>query len=160
MLRHSMHYAYKLQREWKREWNRLTGNLIIIILPYACSICLNTHITHAACSEYNIFYSAKYNRTERLCIIYDDSELLRTIHLRCMLCYILIQDATIRPVLKHGPRSSTGLRVVEFITKLQRHSESKLVPNAYSICKYCSTGWLRICVELAVRILLSFAIKD
>ena len=65
------------------------------------------------------FYSAKYNRTERLCIIlYDGSGLLRELLPRCMFCYIIIKDATIRPVLKHGPRSSTGLRVVEFNTKL------------------------------------------
>ena len=44
--------------------------------------------------------------------------------LRCMLCYN--QDATIRPVLKHGPRSSTGLRVVEFITKLVGEAKAKL----------------------------------
>ena len=36
-----------------------------------------------------------------------------TIALHALLCF---QDATIRPVLKHGPRSSTGLRVVEFIS--------------------------------------------
>ncbi len=40
--------------------------------------------------------------------------------IRFTIYYILsqyIRDTTIRPVLKHGPRSSTGLQVVEFLHK-------------------------------------------
>ena len=45
-----------------------------------------------------------------------------------IVCFAIIyfKDTTIRPVLKHGPRSSTGLRVVEYNTKLTRRSESKI----------------------------------
>jgi len=31
---------------------------------------------------------------------------------------LVLPDITIRPVLKHGPRSSTGLQVVEYTPKL------------------------------------------
>ena len=66
----------------------------------------------------NFFYSAKYNRTERLCIfLMVASYCVHIFILRCMFCYFFLKDATIRPVLKHGPRSSTGLRVVEFLTQ-------------------------------------------
>ena len=48
------------------------------------------------------------------------------------------RGATIRPVLKHGPRSSTGLRVVEYnnMLCLQRRSESKLVPTIYTLVQH------------------------
>ena len=76
---------------------------------------ISPHITHVRIAFTEIFNSAKYNRTERLLHLFDGSGLLRnfTIALHALLC---LQDATIRPVLKHGPRSSTGLRVVEFIS--------------------------------------------
>ena len=63
-----------------------------------------------------------------------------------VLLYIFTyKDATIRPVLKHGPRSSTGLRVVEFNTKLiaAKRKQNMCDVDLY----YCSTGWLRIYVE-------------
>ena len=102
------------------------------------SICLqsvymsltHTHILYTAAVNIFLFSEVQSDRAS-LHHFYDGSELLRTIttYAACSAIFIT-QDATIRPVLKHGPRSSTGLRVVEFITKLQRHSESKLVPNA------------------------------
>ena len=91
------------------------------------------------------FNSAKYNRTERLCIFFQDgSGLLRKFNtLHVLLFKFLFTDATIRPVLKHGPRSSTALRVVEFNTKLNfiitRQSESKVVRCNFF---YSSTGCL------------------
>ena len=118
-------------------------------------IYIHTHIHTAV--EYFLFYSAKYNRTERLCILAMVAGCYVHTYfflLRCMLCYN--QDATIRPVLKHGPRSSTGLRVVEYITKLIGGAKAKLCEVYIFIHIYCSTGWLRICIELcSVCILLS-----
>ena len=45
----------------------------------------------------------------------------------CVTCFAMLRDDTLRPVLKHGPRSSTGLRVVEFISHnaLIIHGEAK-----------------------------------
>ena len=87
----------------------------------------------------NIIYSAKYNRTERLCAIFGGSGLLCDYTTLYVLLLILFKDATIRPVLKHGPRSSTGLRVVEYNIKLTRRSESKICAM-YNFLLYCSTG--------------------
>ena len=56
-----------------------------------------------------------------------------TLHSMSMLFHLMMKrGATIRPVLKHGPRSSTGLRVVELLTInsfFLRRSESKIVPT-------------------------------
>ena len=74
----------------------------------------HTIFSYFTAEKMNFFHSAKYNRTERLLHLFDGSGLLLkhliTTWLHALLC---LRDATIRPVLKHGPRSSTGLRVVE-----------------------------------------------
>ena len=89
---------------------------------------------------YEYFYSAKYNRTERLCANFLAVAGYYVFISHCMFCYYIFLHirTTIRPVLKHGPRSSTGLRVVEFNTKLI-HGEAKA---KYVRCRlyYCSTG--------------------
>ena len=84
--------------------------------------------------------SAKYNRTERLCA--DSSatancyaHLSNALHVTLFSLFWAKRGATIRPVLKHGPRSSTGLRVVEYYNMLFiyliRRSESKMVRTTF-----------------------------
>ena len=102
------YHAYKLQREWKREWNRLTGNLLH---PIRTSHILTAYHMNIFIQRSTIGQSvfAPIHLVVAGCCVHISSH--------CMPCYdkLLSQDATIRPVLKHGPRSSTGLRVVEFI---------------------------------------------
>ena len=83
----------------------------------------HTIFSYFTAEKMNFFHSAKYNRTERLCIFLMVAGCYVIFLSRCMSCYN--QDATIRPVLKHGPRSSTGLRVVEFLTKLAGEAKAK-----------------------------------
>ena len=59
-----LQYAYKLQREWKREWNRLTELLHARFILHAA----HTHLQRILSGRMIFHYSAKYNRTERLCI--------------------------------------------------------------------------------------------
>jgi hypothetical protein len=56
-------YEYKLHREWKREWNRLTEILHI----FRSAISLSYTIYSANDLKH---HSAKYNRTEYLCVLY------------------------------------------------------------------------------------------
>jgi len=166
-----MRFVYeicKLQREWKREWNRLTELLLALnwsSLPqwyvlfdsllvfwlvvgtwHARHLIWHTLFTSRVYSRVVLSLSGLSTDTRMwwlgildllasseisqrstigqsvFCIILDGSGLLHLfLVLHALLC---LRDATIRPVLKHGPRSSTGLRVVEFSNKLNRRSES------------------------------------
>ena len=86
----------------------------------------------------NEFFSFSEVQSDRASLhLFDGSGLLRDFSSRCMSCYN--QDATIRPVLKHGPRSSTGLQIIEFLySKLIWCSESVICVNCLSN-KQCHT---------------------
>ena len=169
-----LHYAYKLQREWKREWNRLTAllqHILILLLR-----CFNLYqrirptYTHAGIIY---FYRLSHTRTAHVWneyVFIQRSTIGQSVFasfmmvagcyvffLRCMFCYN--QDATIRPVLKHGPRSSTGLRVVEFLTKLVGKAKAILC-EVIIFYTYCSTGWLWICIELSLCAYFYLTVKD
>jgi hypothetical protein len=86
---------------------------INILLPHKYGLALHIRI------ELFTHFSEVQSDRVSLHPLLDGSELLCTIHIyTACFCYSFTQDTTIRPVLKHGPRSSTGLRVVEFLTKL------------------------------------------
>ncbi len=169
-----LHHAYKLQREWKREWNRLTEYYFCIWL-YNFFTCYSTHThTHIRVINFTVgtnktfFYSAKYNRTECLCVFFDGSGLLRTFYITLHALLFLTRH-------NYPTRLETRTKEFNWIASRRdffhethyRRSESKLVRNKIHtlsrVCIkfYCSTGWLRICIETcAVCILLSLLIKD
>ncbi len=147
--------AYKLQREWKREWNRLTDRYFRARV-YRIHTYIHTYTHPYVFVRVIILSEVQSDRASLHPFYMDDSGLLRKTHthtydLRCM-SLLSRQDATIRPVLKHGPRSSTGLRVVEFLTRLFTHfihstrrSESNLCAMWNFSHFHCSTSWLCIC---------------
>ena len=106
----------------------------------------------------HIYFSEVQSDRATLRQFIDDSELLctqLTIALQVTLFHSswVKRVATIRPVLKHGPRSSTGLRVVEYNTMLFNiitYGEAKAnwcEPFHPRWC-WCSTGWSRIYAEI------------
>ncbi len=130
--------AYKLQREWKREWNRLTDRYFRArVYRIHTYIHTHTHTTYVFVRVI-ILSEVQSDRASLHPFYMDDSGLLRKTHthtydLRCM-SLLSRQDATIRPVLKHGPRSSTGLRVVEFLTRLLHTLFTYTAKRKQSMC--------------------------
>ena len=91
-----------------------------------CLLSTSECVSHVNCVfARTIHISAKYNRTEG-CV----SGLARD-YLSCCVHTLHVQIAsstlTFRPVLKHGPRSSTGLRVVEASFTLILYGEAKAI---------------------------------
>ncbi len=62
-------HVYKLRREWKREWNRLTAKQLLTFWPrlhdFCCSVS-HMQLGSLLSLQRNFANSAKYNRIERL----------------------------------------------------------------------------------------------
>jgi hypothetical protein len=154
-----LHYTYKLQREWKREWNRLTELLHdqYIIFIHCVQNYSHTHTFFVAAAKF-IYSTIIYFLIQRSTIgqsVFASFLMVAGYYVITALYVLLYSGRNYPTRLETRTKEFNWIASRRVSHKARRQSESNIVRST-DLPHYCSTGWLRICIELyAVCILLS-----